>query len=129
MQGNLTNRIFTTIFIIYLIIVAYLSFGHVTPPSSWPMKIYGIYLDKYVHFLMFFPYVILAHLAFCRKNFWRTLVIVLITGIFVSFPFELLQTAITEYRTTEPWDLVINMGAMATGGFAVTIFGLAHNRQ
>lgn len=118
------NRHITSIalFIIYMGAVAYICFGHPTAVIKVPRELWGIPFDKIVHFAIFFPYPFLAQEAFYFRDKWRSLVIAILTGLIFCFTFELLQEKITTYRTTDPWDLSINVAALTLGSFIVCIF-------
>ncbi|MBR5055719.1 MAG: hypothetical protein IKX03_00830 [Bacteroidales bacterium] len=123
---------FIALFIIYLGIVAYLCFGHPTAFFKIPRTItllkWTVPTDKFIRFLMFFPYPFLAQAAFYFKNRWRSLVFVILTGLAFCFTFELLQDVITQNlpykRTSDPWDLSINVAAVSIGSLIVSIYSL-----
>ena len=52
------------LFAVYLAAVAFLCFGQFSSSQDVPMDLWGIPTDKVVHFLMFFPFPLLACLAF-----------------------------------------------------------------
>ena len=52
------------LFAVYLAAVAFLCFGQFSSSHDVPMDLWGIPTDKVVHFLMFFPFPLLARLAF-----------------------------------------------------------------
>ena len=112
------------LFIIYIGFVTYLCFGH--PPKSvhLPHELWGLPFDKCVHFLMFFPYPLLAHDAFYFKNKWRALVFAILTGLVLCFTMELLQDKITTYRTTDPWDLSINVASVTISSIITAVLAL-----
>ena len=56
--------IFTIAMVLYLAVVGYLLFANVEKLSSVPKIFLGIPTDKIVHFCMFFPFPILAYLAY-----------------------------------------------------------------
>ena len=112
------------VFILYLGVLVYLCFGHPTAFFKVPRSLWGIPIDKVIHFLMFFPYPFFAQAAFYFKNRWRSLVFVIITGIIFCFAFELLQDKITTYRTTDSWDLFYNVAAVTAGSSIIALFTL-----
>ena len=112
------------VFILYLGVLVYLCFGHPTAFFKVPHSLWGIPIDKVIHFLMFFPYPFFAQAAFYFKNRWRSLVFVIITGIIFCFAFELLQDKITTYRTTDPWDLFYNVAAVTVGSTIIALVTL-----
>ena len=56
--------IFTIAMVLYLAVVGYLLFANFEKLSSVPKIFLGIPTDKIVHFCMFFPFPILAYLAY-----------------------------------------------------------------
>lgn len=65
MKPNRTRSvIFTVATILYVVMVAYLCFANFDKISDVPKLLFGIPTDKIVHFCMFFPFPILAYLAY-----------------------------------------------------------------
>ena len=118
------NVAWIAIFIFYVIIVAALCFEPVPGDISLPSTFLGLPFDKVVHFLMFLPFTIIGTCAFRRRNYWRTLVWMTVLGVIVATSFELLQSVLTDYRTTDPWDLVSNLLAMFSGCAIMAVIGL-----
>ena len=110
------------LFILYLIAVAYLCFGHVSVDKDLPEAIWGIPLDKCVHFCMFLPFPILCTIAVSGKKPWRALSLSIIAGIAIVTSLELLQSMLTDYRATDIWDLVANLAAIVTGSLLTAAF-------
>ena len=125
MSKNTSSRItWIAVFILYLGTLAYLCFGHPTTFFKVPRYIWGIATDKIIHFAMFFPYPFFAQAAFCFKNRWRSLVFVILTGIIFCYTFELLQDKITTWRSTDPWDLSVNIASVSVGSLIIAIVNL-----
>jgi len=67
MKPNRKRSIFFSIaMVVYIGLVAYLLFANFEKLSSVPRVFLGIPTDKIVHFCMFFPFPILAYLAYDR---------------------------------------------------------------
>jgi VanZ family protein len=67
MKPNRTRSIiFSIAMVLYLAAVGYLLFANFEKLSSIPRLFLGIPTDKVVHFCMFFPFPILAYLAYDR---------------------------------------------------------------
>lgn len=65
MKPNRTRSIiFSIAMVLYIGVVAYLLFANFEKLSSIPRLFLGIPTDKVVHFCMFFPFPILAYLAY-----------------------------------------------------------------
>ena len=123
MSKNVSARITSVaVFILYLGALVYLCFGNPAAVFDVPRSLWGIPIDKVIHFLMFFPYPFFAQAAFYFKNRWRSLVFVIITGIIFCFAFELLQDKITTYRTSDSWDLFYNVAAVTAGSSIIALF-------
>ena len=110
------------LFALYLATVAFLCFGEPGTGMTFPPEIFGIPTDKCVHFLMFAPFPVLGTIAFQYKSWWRTLCVSILTAVIIAFAFELLQSRVTETRTTDPADLNANILGIAFG-LAVAIVG------
>lgn len=122
-----TRWLYVLLFFLYVGAIVYLCFGNFSALSSkMPLTILGIRTDRIVHFLMFFPYIFLAQAAFAGKNPWKTLVWVTISAIALAYALELLQGVVTTSRTTDPWDLSINLSAVTT---ATLIMAIATSRR
>ena len=65
-QNRIRARIFQIIMIIYLAAVGFLCFANFHQMPDVPKSFLGIQMDKVVHFLMFFPFPIVAFLAYDR---------------------------------------------------------------
>lgn len=116
------------LFILYFLTVLYLCFGHISVDEELPQLLWGIPIDKCAHFGMFLPFPIFCTMAFAGKKPWRALSFSLIAGILIATSIELLQSFLTDYRTTDIWDLVANMAAIAAGGLLTSIFLLFRGR-
>ena len=120
-SGHITS---IAVFIIYLGVLSYLCFGHPTAFFKVPRTLWGIPIDRCIHFAMFFPYPFFAQAAFYFRNRWRSLVLVILTGMIFCFTFELLQDKITTWRTSDPWDLSFNVAAVTIGSMIIAFFNL-----
>lgn len=133
----ITNRkvIYWTIFIIYLFVVADLCFADHSKDamalSKWlPEHIWGISIDKFIHFFMFLPFPILGFHAFYRKKYWRNLVFTMLISICVAFAFEFLQSTLTDgVRVSDPADFVANATAITTSSVIMAVKGLLIDRK
>lgn len=84
--------------------------------------IFGIPIDKCIHFLMFLPYPFLAYFSSTRKNYWRTLFYVGMTGIALAFLLEVSQGLFNTDRVMDIWDMVANIIAILTGTAFLLLF-------
>jgi VanZ family protein len=118
-------RIFSKIlFLLYIAALLFLSLASFAGIDLGIERtdILGIPIDKCIHFLMFLPYPILAYFASPRKNYWRTLFYVGMTGIIIAFLLELSQGLFTADRVTDIWDLVANVIAILIGTAVLLLF-------
>lgn len=111
-------RIFSIIlFLLYIVALLFFSLASFAGIDLGIERtnILGIPIDKCIHFIMFLPYSFLAYLASTRKNYWRTLFFVGMSGIVIAFLLELSQGMFTTERVTDIWDLVANVTAILIG--------------
>ena len=133
----ITSRkvIYWTVFILYLIVVADLCFADHSADakalSKWlPNEIWGISIDKFIHFLMFLPFPILGFHAFYSKKYWRNLVFTMLISICFAFAFEFLQSTLTGgIRVSDPADFVANITAITTGSVIMAVKGIIIDRK
>jgi VanZ family protein len=97
-----------------------------------PKTFLGIPLDKFVHFMMFFPFTILGYSAFAPeaeskwKRLTRLLIIILSGSVFI-FSTEKLQ-ALTSYRSYELMDMTADSLGLIAGGL-LTFIIIAKTRK
>ena len=120
------KRLSTAAFCVYLVAVAVLCF---LKPSSLPevrfTTIFGIPVDKLVHFLMFLPYPILSGLSFMNRKLpifvnMFILAILVTTGAGIAYGTEVLQ-AQTGYRSYEIADFNADLAGIAVGAVCTFI--------
>ena len=123
-RNNGHHAAYVALFILYIGLVAYLCFGHPYRFVTIPKTLWGLPFDKCVHFILFFPYPLLAHKAFYTKNKWRSLVLAVLTGMVLCFTMELLQDKLTTYRTTDPVDLLVNVASVTISSIITSVIAL-----
>ena len=101
--------VFRILFFLYLAAVLFLCFGKFDNTPSVELSFLSV--DKLAHFIMFFPFPILAFFAFDRytESVKSTLLFVgiaLVTGILVAVATEWGQAHFTEYRSGDPMDFL-----------------------
>ena len=129
MKPNRTRSIiFSIAMALYIGAVAYLCFANFHKLPDIPKNILGIPADKVVHFLMFFPFPILAYLAYDRltdtplKAFAALISICAIGCIFAGVT-ELIQGTLS-YRSQDPKDFgadCLAIGLASTLTFIIDI--------
>lgn len=98
--------------LLYGATVAFLCFAHFDPYQNVPNIIWGIPVDKIVHFCMFLPSVPIVYFSLPRRwksgGIWIKLPMVLLSALFCACAagtVELLQ-GLTSYRSCELYDFV-----------------------
>ena len=129
------NKIaFRILFFMYLAGVLFLCFGHFDSTPSVPLSFFGIPTDKIVHFTMFFPFPILAFLAFDRftETVKSTLLFTgatFIVGLILAFGTEWGQAHFTEYRSGDPLDLLADTMALFLSSVLVIVVDIVKQRK
>lgn len=127
------GRAFLVLFLGYLGIVAWCCFGHFDSLPVVQSELFGIPMDKVVHFLMFLPFVFLGYMAFysnSRKK-WKSVLIalaVLAAGILIAAATELGQS-LTDYRSGDPWDLAADISGLGLAFVLVVALVLIQKRK
>lgn len=128
------KRIFQLGFIVYLLAVLYLCFGKFENTPDLPWSFLGIPSDKLVHFCMFFPFPILAFLAFDRftdtpKSTFLFSGITWVLGLLLAVATEWGQAHLTDYRSGDPWDLLADVLAITLSTILVIFWDLSKQKQ
>jgi len=125
---------FQVIFFLYVAAVLFLCFAHFeqTPAIEW--SLWGIPSDKVVHFCMFFPFPILAFLAFDRytDSVRSTLLfsgITLLVGFLLAWGTEWGQAHLTDYRSGDPLDLLADGTALVLSTLLVIFLDIRKQRK
>ena len=121
------------LFGLYLVAVAVLCFGKFDSSQDVPRDLWGIPTDKIVHFLMFFPFPILACLASggYRGERWQATfrtVIAFLAGCAFAAATEWVQTWLS-YRSGDPVDFGADALALLLSSAIVLIIVLAKHRK
>lgn len=128
------KKIFQLGFILYLLAVLYLCFGKFENTPDIPWSFLGIPSDKLVHFCMFFPFPILAFLAFDRftdtpKSTFLFSGITWVLGLLLAVATEWGQAHLTDYRSGDPWDLLADVLAITLSTILVIFWDLSKQKQ
>ena len=75
------------VFAAYLAGVAYICFSDNPETSLLPKELFGLPIDKCVHFAMFLPFPILGTLAFDFRSWWRPLCVTTLMANIIAFSF------------------------------------------
>ena len=121
--------LFKILFFLYLAVVLVLCFGQFNNTPNVPFTILGIPTDKVAHFCMFFPFPILAFLAFDR--FTNTVpaslafgACTLVVGVLLAMGTEWGQATLTDYRSGDRMDLLADCIALFLSTVLVTVWDI-----
>ena len=129
------NKIaFQILFWLYVAGVLFLCFGRFDNTPDVPTSFLGIPTDKIAHFVMFFPFPILAFLAFDQftETVKSTLLftgVTFIVGVLLAFGTEWGQAHLTEYRSGDPLDLRADVLALFLSSVLVAVVDIAKQRK
>ncbi len=125
---------FRLVFLLYIAALLVLCFAHFeqTPSMDWDLM--GIPSDKVVHFCMFFPFPILAFLAFDRytENVRSTLLFggaILGIGCLLAVGTEWGQAHFTSYRSGDPKDLLADVLALLLSTAMVIVWDIRKQKK
>ena len=121
------------LFGLYLVAVAVLCFARFPESEDVPKSLLGIPMDKIVHFLMFFPFPVLAYLAFDRYRGKRRASVLraaaaLLCGCAFAAVTELVQSRLP-YRSGDPADFRADACALLLSSVLVLILILVQKRK
>ena len=126
--------LFQILFFLYVAAVLLLCFGKFESTPDVPFTILGIPTDKVVHFCMFFPFPILAFLAF--DPFTNSIpsslafaAITLVVGFLLAMGTEWGQATLTDYRSGDRMDLMADFLALALSTAIVIVWDLLKLRH
>lgn len=122
------------LFFLYLAAVLVLCFGQFKDAPSLPWTLLGIPSDKLVHFCMFFPFPILAFLAFDKytetpRSTFLFSGITFLVGVALAFGTEWGQAHLTTYRSGDPLDWLADISALFLSTLIVIIWDLLKQRK
>ena len=117
------------LFFLYIAAVLVLCFGQFKDVPSVPWTLFGIPSDKIVHFCMFFPFPILAFLAFDKytrtpRSTFLFSGLTFLVGVALAFGTEWGQAHLTTWRSGDPLDWVADVTALFIGTLIVIIWDI-----
>ena len=126
--------ILRVLFFVYLAAVLYLCFGKFENTPNVPWSILGIPSDKLVHFCMFFPFPILAFLAFDKytetpKTTFLFSGITWVLGLLLALGTEWGQAHLTTWRSGDPLDLTADVLSITLSTVLVIIWDLSKQKK
>ena len=126
--------IFRILFSLYLLGLGILCFGHFTSAPDLPTELWGIPLDKFMHFVMFFPFPILAFLAFDQYTdtvpaTLRFTGFTLLCGLLLAAGTEWGQAVFTDYRAGDVLDFLADALALLLSSSLVAFWDIRKQRK
>lgn len=126
--------LFRILFFLYVAGVLFLCFAHFDSTPDVPTTLLGIPTDKLVHFGMFFPFPILAFLAFDRytETTRATLLFTAVTfvvGVLLAVGTEWGQAHLTDYRSGDPLDLTADILSLTLSSVLVANWDIRKQRK
>lgn len=126
--------LFRIAFVIYLVALLILCFGKFDHAPSVSQTLLGIPTDKLVHFCMFFPFPILAFLAFDKytENVRSTLLftgITFLAGCLLALGTEWGQAHLTSYRSGDGYDFLADGMALVLSTLLVIFWDIRKQKK
>ncbi len=117
------------LFLFYLAAVLFLCFGKFDNTPSISPFFLGIPIDKVVHFLMFFPFPVLAFLAFDHRTETpgQTLAyagLTLLVGLLLALGTEWGQAHLTSYRSGDSFDFIADSLSLSISTLLIIIWDI-----
>lgn len=119
---------------VYLLALLVLCFANFSSIPEVKKQLFGIPMDKVVHFCMFFPFPILAFIAFDKYSdrfpmsvFW--IVVVFGAGVLLAVATELGQNFLTTYRSGDRNDFLADLISLALSSLVVLFYNLWRQRR
>lgn len=125
---------FRILFFLYIGLLVYLCFGHFSSLPHVSRTLWGFPTDKVVHFLMFFPFPVLAFLAFDRytETLPQTLGFAggtFLVGCLMAMGTEVGQARLTNHRMGEFQDFTADVLALSISTLIVIVWDLLKQRK
>lgn len=125
---------FQVLFFLYIALLLFLCFGQFQNMHSVPRTILGIPSDKVVHFCMFFPFPILAFLAFDQytDTVRQSLLfsgITFVVGILLALGTEWGQAHLTRYRSGDTRDFLADSLALVLGTLIILFWDIRKQKK
>ena len=107
-MGKKTRLFARLVLVLYIAALAWLCFGDFSDVQDVPKTVFGLEIDKIVHFLMFFPFPFLVFFSFGRRGekAWKAIlwtVVVFAVGCTLAGVTEIVQGELG-YRTADVMD-------------------------
>lgn len=124
---------FRVLLALYLLLLVVLCFGHFKPSPDIPKVIFGLPVDKVVHFCMFLPFPLLVFLALDKYTTkpWHSVVFALgvfLLGCILAAATELGQ-GLTAWRSADAKDFRADAIALAISSLVVFIIDITKQKK
>lgn len=119
--------------LLYILSVAYLCFKNFRRIPDVPQTLFGIPMDKIVHFFMFLPFPVLGYFSFDHKKWSKTktvgrIIEVCAYGVIFAGITELVQSMLP-YRTQDIKDFQADILAIGVSSIMVLVIELMTRRR
>lgn len=120
-----TVILFRILMVLYIAAVAVLCFARFRNLTEVPTTLFGLEMDKVVHFLMFLPFPPLAYLALGKQpgsplKALGAILLLFLAGSLVAAGTEIVQNFLP-YRSADPLDFKADALALAVGSLATFV--------
>lgn len=124
---------FRILLALYLLALVVLCFGHFKSNPNIPKELFGLPMDKVVHFCMFLPFPLLVFFAVDKYTvkLWHSIVFavgVFLVGCILAAATELGQ-GLTSWRSADPMDFRADAIALAISSLAVFIIDISKQKK
>lgn len=125
------SKIYITVTVLFLLYIAAVFFFCLYNFSDTNMNlatyIFGIRLDRALHFIMFLPYPFVCWLFFSYNKHIKiykeyTFAAIILSGLLLASFAEAAQELFTNYRDSDPYDLGANITGIFVGSGIVYLF-------
>ena len=128
------KTLFRVLFFVYLICVMVLCFGNFKGAPEVTLDLWGIPMDKVVHFAIFLPFPVLAFLAFDQftETVPQTLLFVgitLVIGALMGWGTEWGQEHFTDTRQGDWMDFLADCVGLVVGSIGVAIWDIRKQKR
>ena len=132
----MTSRLritFRILLALYLLAIIVLCFGHFKSSPDIPKMLFGLPIDKVVHFCMFLPFPVLVFLAVDKytTKAWHSVLFAVglfVVGCAIAVATELGQ-GLTTWRSADPKDFWADATALAVSSLAVFIIDISKQHK
>ena len=132
-QPTTKALVFRIALILYIVAVAYLCFANLNRIPDVPKHLFGLEMDKIVHFCMFFPFPVLGFLSYGHKSesIWHSIAVIVticaLGAIFAGLT-EIIQGMLPR-RTEDIRDYKADLLAIGISSFIMFLIDIRNVRK